>query len=40
MVLNFYQVTNIYLIQNKSYQQSAEKNDSGVNKVLRNLKIW
>ena len=40
IILNFYQATNISLIQNKSYQQRAEKNESGINKVLRNWKIW
>ena len=35
VILVFYQATNISLIQNKSYQESAEKNESGINKVLR-----
>ena len=35
IILNFYQAKNIYLIQNKSYQKSAAKNEVGINKVLR-----
>ena len=28
IILNFYQVSHVSLIENESYQQSAEKNDS------------
>ena len=35
VILVFYQATNISLIQNKSYQQMDEKNENGINKVLR-----
>ena len=37
--LNFYQVTNISLIKNESYQESTDKNGSGINKVLRKWKM-
>ena len=39
IVLNFYQAAHISLIQNESYQQGPEKNESGLNKVLRKWKI-
>ena len=39
VILVFYQATNISLIQNKSYQQMDEKNENGINKVLRKWKI-
>ena len=38
IILNFYQGNHIALIQNESYQQSPEKNESSINKVLREWK--
>ena len=34
IILSFYEATNISLTQNESYQQSAEKDEIGINKVL------
>ena len=38
IILNFYKATHTSLIQSESYQQSPEKNDSGINKVLMKWK--
>ena len=35
IILNFCQANNTFFIQTESYQQSAEKNGSGIKKVLR-----
>ena len=39
IILNFCQANNTFFIQTESYQQSAEKNGSGIKKVLRKWKI-
>ena len=39
IILSFYEATNISLTQNESYQQSAEKDEIGINKVLIKWKI-
>ena len=39
IILNLHQTTHISLIQKESYQQSSEKNESSINKVLRKWKI-